>query len=226
MSRLFRFSNSVLIVGLPCVFALGVLPRPLLAVEVPKPSPAPVSWELKFDFHDPQRIRLTLPGDDGPTTFWYMLYRVENDTGKDVSFFPTAELVAASLEVVTGGEQISPSVYDAIKSRHRATHPFLIEPRHVTGTLLQGEDNAKTSVVVFRQFNFEDNAFAIYFGGLSGEIRRIPNPSFDMSKPESSTNPRTFNMRKTLEIKYKLPGDVSTRRWADPVRVGREWLMR
>lgn len=226
MKLLYRLTNNILAIGLPCIFALGAWSRPVAAVEVPKPSAAPVSWELKLDFLDPQRINLTLPGDDGPTTYWYMLYRVENDTGKDVSFFPTAELVAASLEVVTGGDQISPSVYDAIKRRHKATHPFLIESRHVTGTLLQGEDNAKTSVVVFRQFNFEDNAFAIYFGGLSGEIKRISNPSFDTGKPESSTNPRTFNMRKTLQINYELPGDISTRRWADPVRVGRKWLMR
>ncbi len=196
------------------------------AAEVPQPSRAPVRWELKFAFQDPQRITLTLPGDDDPTTFWYMLYRVENDTGQDIPFFPTAELVTSSLEVIQGGDQISPSVYDAIKERHRVTHPFLTEPWRVTGTLLQGEDNAKTSVVVFRQFNLEDNAFAIYFSGLSGEIKRIPNPSFDKTRPESEDNPRMFNMRKTLEIKYKLPGDVTTRPSATPIRVGRKWIMR
>ena len=194
--------------------------------QVLKPSRALASWELKFSFSDPQRISLTLPGDNQPATYWYMLYTVENDTDRDVPFYATAELVTASLQVVKGGEQISPTVYDAIKARHKITHPFMIDPSRVSGTLLQGEDNAKTSMVVFRQFNREDNAFSIYFSGLSGEIKQQPNPSFDARQPESKKNPRTFTLRKTLEIKYDLPGDETTRRLAKPIRRERGWVMR
>ena len=194
--------------------------------QVLKPSRALLSWELKFSFADPQRISLTLPGARDPATYWYMLYTVENDTDHDVPFYATAELVTASLQVIKGGEQISPTVYDAIKARHKITHPFMIDPSRVSGTLLQGEDNAKTSMVVFRQFNYEDNAFSIYFSGLSGEIKQQPNPSFDASQPESKKNPRTFTLRKTLEIKYELPGDETTRRLAKPIRRERRWVMR
>ena len=194
--------------------------------DVVKPSVAPVSWELKFAFADPQRITLTLPGDREKTTFWYMLYTVENDTGREVPFFPTVELVTQSLQVVQGGEQISPIVYKAITERHKETHPFLIEPARATGTLLQGEDNAKNSMVVFRQFNLNDNAFSIFFSGLSGEIKRVSNPAFEASKPESASNLRMFSYRKTLQIKYQLPGDVRTRATAQVVRIGREWMMR
>ena len=194
--------------------------------QVLKPSRALLSWELKFSFADPQRISLTLPGARDPATYWYMLYTVENDTDHDVPFYATAELVTASLQVIKGGEQVSPTVYDAIKARHKITHPFMIDPSRVSGTLLQGEDNAKTSMVVFRQFNYEDNAFSIYFSGLSGEIKLQPNPSFDTSRPENKKNPRTFALRKTLEIKYELPGDESTRRLAKPIRRERTWVMR
>ncbi len=194
--------------------------------QVLKPSRAPVSWELKFSFSDPQRISLTLPGANQPTVYWYMLYTVENDTDREVAYYATAELVTSSLQVIKGGEQISPTVYDAIKARHKITHPFMIDPSRVSGTLLQGEDNAKTSMVVFRQFNYEDNAFSIYFSGLSGEIKQQPNPSFDASQPESKKNPRTFTLRKTLEIKYELPGDETTRRQAKPMRRERRWVMR
>ena len=215
--------------GLGCILLVSF--SPLLSQEksigqVPEPARAPVSWELKFDFHDPQRITLTLPGDDHPSTFWYILYRVENDAGKDIQFFPAAEIVTASLQVVQGGDQISPSVYDAIKGRHKVTHPFLQEPRHVSGTLLQGEDNARDSVVVFRQFDLRDNEFSVFFSGLSGEIKRALNPSFDNRKPESGDNSRLFTMRKTLAIKYRLPGDPKTRPSAKPIRMGREWVMR
>ena len=194
--------------------------------QVLEPSRALVSWELKFSFSDPQRISLTLPGSSQPTTYWYMLYTVENDTDRDVPYYATAELVTSSIQVIKGGEQISPTVYDAIKARHKITHPFMIGPSRVSGTLLQGEDNAKTSMVVFRQFNYEDNAFSIFFSGLSGEIKLQPNPSFDARQPESKKNPRTFTLRKTLEIKYELPGDESTRRMAKPIRRERGWVMR
>lgn len=205
---------------------LSMLGDRAILAEVPQPARVPVSWELKFEFHDPQSLVLTLPGDDHPTTFWYMLYRVENDTGQDIQFLPSAELVTSSLQVAAAGDQISPTVYDAIKARHDATHPFLMEPRRVTGPLLQGEDNARTSMVVFRQFNAQDNRFTIYFSGLSGEIRTIPNPNFDGNKPESKENARSFTLRKTLEISYQLPGDVNTRASAEPLRIDRKWVMR
>ena len=127
---------------LPVLVAVvfGALVRPGSA-DVVKPSVAPVSWELKFSFADPQRITLTLPGDRQKTTFWYMVYTVENDTGREVPFFPTAELVTQSLEVVQGGEQISPSVYKAIMQRHKETHPFLIEPEDVLPAGRRSDDS-------------------------------------------------------------------------------------
>lgn len=194
--------------------------------DVPTPARAPASWELKFSFSDPQRITLTLPGDDRPTTYWYMRYTVENDTGQDIQFFPLAELVTSSLEVVAAGADISPTVYDAIREKHKVIDPFMVEPFRVMGTLLQGEDNAKTSIAVFRQFDLKDNEFTIYFSGLSGEVQRVPNPNFDRKKPEDDANPRVFTLRKTLAIEYKLPGDPQARRQGKPLRVNRTWTMR
>lgn len=208
----------------PAIVCLLLLPAAL--AQVPEPARVPVTWELKFEFRDPHRFTVLLPGDDHPTTFWYMLYRVENDTGQDVQFFPSAELVTLSLEVVSAGEQISPTVYDAIKSRHRTTHPFLVEPHRVAGPLLQGEDNARTSMVVFRDFSPQDNQFTIFFSGLSGEIQTVSNPTFDGGKPESKANPRSFTLRKTLQIRYQLPGDLQTRWTAEPIPIDRKWVMR
>ena len=92
------------------------------------------------------------------------------------------------------------------------------------GKLLQGEDNARTSIVVFKQFNPNDNAFTIYFSGLSGEIQRIPNPSFDPKDGDAAD--RFFTLRKTLAIHYRIPGDPQTRQFATPQRDRREWVMR
>ena len=91
------------------------------AGSAPKPSTVPKGWEVEFSFHDPQRITLRLPGDDRETTFWYMLYTVTNNAGKEVPFYPTFDIVTDKLTVIEGGDSISPTVYDAIKARHRTS---------------------------------------------------------------------------------------------------------
>jgi hypothetical protein len=186
----------------------------------------PQSWELEFEFHDPARIEVTLPGDGKPTVFWYQLYTVTNKTGRDVPFYPQFELITDTLQVVRGGDDVSLRVYDAVRERHRKLHPFMVEPLKVSGKLLQGEDNARTSVAIFRDFNPEASRFTVYIAGLSGEVVRVPNPVFDPSREKSDQNPQFFTLRKTLAIRYDIPGDLATRERAKPIRDGREWVMR
>lgn len=184
------------------------------------------AWQLDIAFGDPQRIALRLPGESKDTTFWYVLFKVTNDTGADRRFFPSIRLVTNTLEVVEGGSGISPRVYDAIIARHRQEWPFLAPPFKITGLLLQGEANARTSVAVFRDFDDKASAFSVLFSGFSGKIDRVANPAFDPDKSESKTNPREFLLRKTLKIEYDLPGDAVTRSSATPIRRTREWIMR
>lgn len=186
---------------------------------------APHGWRLDVKFHDPQRITLRLPGDTHDTTFWYMLYEATNATGRDVEFFPSFRLVTDTLHVVTAGDDISPSVYDAIVARHKQEFPFLAPPTKITGLLLQGRENARASAAVFRMFDKEASAFTVYGAGFSGDVDRVPNPSFDTTQQESKANPRFFLLRGTLAVVYDLPGDVDTRQRAKPIRRTRKWLL-
>ncbi len=198
----------------------------VVASAAPTPSVAPRNWQLDFDFEDLKRIDIVLPGDKAPTTFWYILYTVTNNSGKDVEFYPSFELVTSSLQVVAGGDNISPSVYDAISAQHRKLHPFFRNPTQVVGPLLQGPDNALTSAAVFRNFDLAANEVKVYVGGLSGEIVSVPNPAFDGQKPESAQNMRFFPLRKSLVIPYDIPGDERTRQKAPPIRKKVDWVMR
>jgi len=197
-----------------------------VASAAPEPSKAPQSWQLSFEFHDLQRISVVLPGDVQQTTFWYLLYTVTNDSGQDVEFYPAFELVTSTMEVVTGGDEISPSVYGAIRARHRKLYPFFRDPLKASGKLLQGEDNARTSAAVFRGFDPMANSVTVYVAGLSGEVARVANPVFDSREPVSEDNPRFFALRKTLAIAYDIPGDVKTRRMANMARRAQKWVMR
>jgi hypothetical protein len=192
----------------------------------PRVGLAAKGWQLDFEFHDPTRITLTLPGRSEPTTFWYLLYTVTNNTGREVEFYPTFHLVTDTLEVVEGGDHIHPKVYDDIRARHRKQYPFLVVPPGTHGVLNQGSDNRRASVAVFRDFDPQASAFAVYVGGLSSEMVRVNNPTHDPSKAEAEGNSRFFVLRKTLGIHYDLPGDSRTRSTTIPARVKREWVMR
>jgi hypothetical protein len=190
----------------------------------PEPSKAPRAWELDVEFHDLQRITVTVDGK--PTSYWYLLYTVTNNAAEDVEFFPSFDLVTNELQVVPANDGIHPSVYDAIEARYRKTYPFFRNPMKVNGKLLQGADNARTSAAVFREFSAEANRLTIYGGGFSGEIVRMPNPTFDPNKPENDQNQRFFVLRKTLAIQYDVPGDPQTRLTSSATRRGMEWIMR
>jgi len=219
------FGNRLKMIRLvsPLAALTAVLPVLLAA---PKPSLAPTSWELNFEFFDPARMAITLPGDHQPTTFWYLIYSVTNDTGREVRFYPQFDIVTDTLRVVRGGDNVSPTVFDAIRERHRKLHPFLVKPLSASGKLLRGADNTRTSVAIFRDFDPEASRFTVYVAGLSGEVIRTQNPAFDDTQPPSDKNLQFFTLRKTLAIEYDIAGDMETRKRAAPVRTGRRWIMR
>jgi len=197
-----------------------------VAPAAPQPSKGTDDWQLKFDYHDLGRIDVLLPGDQVPTAFWYLLYTVTNNTGQDVDYYPSFELVTEQLEVIVGGDQIDPAVFEAIYARHRRRYPFLRDPVKVSGRLLQGEDNARSSVAIFRDFSPKADSVRIYVAGTSGEVIRMPNPSFEPDRRETDANSRFFLLRKTLEIVYDIPGDPVTRDLSQPVRRSQRWIMR
>ncbi len=212
------------VVVLLCALVVGVVTRPVAGA--PEADLISSSWQLDVEFHDPQRISVVLPGDTEPTMYWYVLYRVTNNSRQEVGFYPSVELVTDTLETVRAGDMISPRVYDAIAARHNKEYPFFSPPSKASGPLLQGRENARTTVAVFRMFDSEASSFTVYFSGLSGDIERVGNPTFRPDEKESEQNARVFLFRRTLAVRYDLPGDVTTRARAVPVRRSREWVMR
>lgn len=196
-------------------------PKPAVA-----PAIAPVSWELTFRYRDPQRVSVFLPDKPEPVVYWYMLYTIENNTDREVDFYPKFELVTDTLRVLPSEIRVSPEAFKAIC--RRSGEPLLVTPEKAVGRLLRGKDRARHSVAIWRDFDPKAKAFTIYVSGLSGEITRLRNPAFDPAKPQSETNKRYFILRKTLDIPYKLPGSESTRSHAIPERVldGQKWIMR
>jgi len=66
----------------------------------------------------------------------------------------------------------------------------------------------------------------------------LRNPAYDPARPETvrlevnglerevTVNPRFFVLRKTLELRYRLPGSEAARQTVDPLRESVRWIMR
>jgi hypothetical protein len=202
----------------------------------PEPAAMPVSWEFEFKFLDPQRIEVRLPDTGESEVYWYMVYTVTNRGDRSQMFFPMFQVVTENLKVFDSDTGISKLVFETIKERHKQTHPYLVHPTKAIGDLLAGADNARESVAIWRQIDLNLDKFTVYVAGLSGEARFVRNPAFDPSKPETTGhgsegkpaagNPKYFTLRKTLEIRYNLPGSAAARPLAEPERRVMRWVMR
>lgn len=225
---------------LPAVMlALLVQQREQVAGSVRAPSPIPISWEIDFKFEDLRRMEVQLPGEDEPQIYWYLVYTATNTSVRTVRFVPTMQLVTEDLQVLKPDRGISKLVFDKIKALYATKYPYLVHPTPALGDLLTGDDNARESVAIWRQFDLKVNHFTLYVAGLSGETRFVRNPAYDPSKPETKkvvgpdgherevdVNPRNFALRKTLEIRYALPGSPQMRPLVEPKRLGVRWIMR
>jgi hypothetical protein len=216
-----------------------LLTTPFVLAGPPEAGPVSKSWTLEFQYTDPQRITVTLPGREAPQTFWYMLYTVTNNTGKEVDFYPRFTIVTGAGQELPSERGVSPLVFDAIKKQQVKTYPFLQKQSEIIGRLLQTADQAKDGVAIWPDFSAMASKFTVYVTGLSGDFEQIPNPGYKEDQPQEVeekladgttipriVNPREFTLHRTLAIHYDLPGDVRTRSTAEPVRTGQEWIMR
>src|SRR5205085_12300241 len=78
----------------PAVFALLAITLCGIArADFPKPSPYPITWELKFAHGKPVRIAVQVPGESVPKAYWYLPYTVTNLTDQERTFLPIFEMV-------------------------------------------------------------------------------------------------------------------------------------
>jgi hypothetical protein len=194
---------------------------------------------LTFYYEDPQRIDVQLPGQSGSTTYWYVLYKIVNNTGQEVEFLPRFEVMTEDGAIFGSEQKVPPQVFSAIQRRHSSDRPLLQPHIRIVGRILQGEDNARDGVAIWPDFSANSDKFTIYVSGLSQEAEQVRNPEYDSTQPENvdeqlpdgltvprEVNPRYFTLHRTLAIRYDLPGDAQTRSAAKPIRTAQEWVMR
>ncbi len=208
--------------------ALLVIP----AQAEPTPSEISVSWELDIHLEGlPRAIQVRVPGKASPQIFWYLRYTVTNRTGKDQVFVPDFSLYTDTAQVVPAGRGVHPAIFETIKKLHNDV--FLLDTTGMTGKLLQGSDNAKSGVAIWKDFDANAGMFEVFIGGLSGEATEVILPvpirveEVDVMTGEmiETVKDRAI-LTKTLRLSCSIPGEASARLQSQPTLIARNWVMR
>jgi hypothetical protein len=201
-----------------------------MSLAEPKPSLVSDAWELTAEFQPLQAIEVNIPGQ-GRQKFWFLRYTITNDTKEDQVFVPEFVLYTDSGDLVRAQRSVPPMVYDKIKKTFN--DPQLKDQTAMTGKVLQGEDNAKSGVAVFRDFDGIAGEVHIFVGGLSGETKEVELPvAIEVKQMNSEGQTETVATKKailarTLDLKYLFPGNPAARTYHDSLNPKEKtWVMR
>ncbi len=187
----------------------------------PEPAVVPKSgdWMLDIRFENPEQIAL-----DGknPQRYWYIILSLTNKTGKDVDFYPAAELITDTLQVVPAIKGTPDVLFEKIKNRHQGKYPFLQLLEKTGDKILQGQDNTVDIAVIWPDFDPNAKGVSIFVTGLSNETVAVDHPT----EKDKDGNPVKVYLRKTLQLDYSIAGDPKFRADQKLKFENKTWVMR
>jgi hypothetical protein len=198
------------------------------AADFPKPSPYPLSWELKFTHGTPKRIVVSVPNSISPLAYWYMTYTVTNNGDKEQNFLPQFELLTDNGKLIRSDVNIPQGVFNAIKA---AEHDKYLEPvSSVTGQIRLGEAEARDSVAIWPESLPRMGHFSIFVTGLSGEAVMLKMIDGKYQKVDQADDMKNLKdlviLRKTLQLNFHIRGDEVYPGEDEVNTTGEEWIMR
>lgn len=188
---------------------------PVLAA--PEPDPVPRRWQLDLVPGHLRTTTLDVPGV-GPRAYFYMTYKVTNNTTEDLLFAPNFEMSNAEGELLRSGRDVPAEVTRRIMES--LGNPLLQDQIGILGVLLQGDANAKEGLVVWPATDMDTNEVTVYAAGFSGETRPI-----DIKDAETGNWKRVM-LRKTLMIRYRIPGELRGQGSRPLDAMERRWILR
>lgn len=193
----------------------------LALAEYPKPSPYPISWELKFEHDEPRRVVLDVPGSSVPKAYWYITYTVTNESDQEQLFLPVFEMLTRDGRVIRSDRNIPQPVFDRIKRREGKQ--FLEPFTTIGGEIRIGEDEARDGVAIWEEPDRRMGAFSIFVTGLSGETALAKDARGQEMKDAEG---KPIILRKTLQVDYEIPGDEVFAGEDEIKQTGKQWVMR
>lgn len=179
----------------------------------PEPSIVSKAWQYELSYAPPRPIPVL--GLGGRTHwYWYMTYKVVNNTGDERLFVPEVEVFTDAGKIFPAGRDVPAGVFNAVKAR--VENPLLENPAEIIGRILQGPDHAKEGVAIWPAPTEDVDHLSVFFAGLSGETHAISHP----------VSGERVVLRKTLMVEYEIPGTTSDIQHQPVVPKGERWIMR
>lgn len=205
------FLLATLVVGAP--LPMVCIPS---ALGQPQPAPVPKRWQLDLEM-GPFRMA-TVDVGGVPRAYYYLTYRVVNNTGRDQLLAPAWDLASEDSAVQRSGRDVPAEVTREIINR--LGNPFIQDQIAIIGPLLQGVENAKYGVVIWPVREMNVDYIQVFAAGFSGETATIKTPD-----PETGAT-KSILLRKTLMTRYHSPGELDPNS-IDPLPPeDRRWVMR
>lgn len=179
----------------------------------PEPEIVPSAFQLDFSCNQPRPIAIRSP-EGNIQWYWYLLYTVTNKTGSDHLYIPDITIAYDDGAIVQAGADIPATVFKTIEQKEK--NPLLLSPLEVVGTLLQGDDFAKTTVAIWPHFGPDVKEMRIFIAGLSGETAKLTI--------KGQKEPAL--LRKTRMLIYEVPGTGTHPQDQVLKRKSDTWIMR
>lgn len=185
------------------------------ALSAPQPEVVPKRWQLDVRPSDLRVMTVDVPGV-GLRCYYYMTYLVTNNTGEDIDFFPSFELVTDDGRTFKSGRDVPRYARERI---HRVARKGRIELLHeldAQGKLLQGPEHALEVLVIWPCENFKVDEVKVFMAGFSGETRTV-------EKPDTGEE---VVLRKELMLVHTVPGEINPRGREPLRRIEDRWILR
>jgi hypothetical protein len=188
-----------------------------IASAVPEPNPVPTRWEFEFR---PEPLRLVELTDEDGVTAWYafLTYRVTNTSGQDRMLAPLFELATDKGDLVRSGRGVAPEITQQIMDM--LSDPLLQDQLSIVSTLLQGVENTRRGLAIWRVPDITADELKVFAAGFSGE-----SEAFFVTDPETGERVRKV-LRKSRMLRYAMPGVISELSSPTPDLAEARWILR
>ncbi len=132
----------------------------------------------------------------GPRRYFYMTFKVINNSGTDLLFAPAFEMSTGEGDVIRSGRDVPQLVTESLL---KSTQNLYIQDQiSIIGDMLQGEENARDGIVVWNAVDLNPEQVTVYVAGLSGETATVT----------AGDGKQKFTLRKTMQVDFSSPGDL------------------
>ena len=158
----------------------------------PKATNRAQRWQLRLDTGDLRFYRDRESGEG----YWILIYEVTNETSTDRQWIPSFELVTDRGEIIPDSDNVPRavqlSVFDIFDD------PLMLPQSDASGPILQGEENAITSLVIWKAGREDVREVQIFAAGVSGDTAEVVHP----------ITGEKHKLRRVLQLSWFVNGSV------------------